>query len=126
MDPITDFLNSINAKIIRPVGQGGFKSVFQIEINGKMEALKVTKLFDETEIDPDRQENIKNELLARSTREVKLIKKLGGGNVVSLGSVDAKIIDVDDKSYFIYTEEFIPGKTLDKVIRENGTCLPNF
>ena len=35
MDPITDFLNSINAKIICPVGQGGFKSVFQIEISGK-------------------------------------------------------------------------------------------
>ena len=91
-----------------------------------MEALKVTKLFDESEIDPDRQENIKNELLARSTREVKLIKKLGGGNVESMGSVDAKVIDFDDKSYFLYTEEFIPGKTLDKVIRENGTNPSNF
>ncbi len=126
MDTITDFLNSINARFVRPIGQGGFKSVVQIEINGKMEALKFSKLFNESEIDPDRQEALRNELLARSTREVKLIKKLGGGNIVSMGSVDARVINIDDKSYFLYTEEFIPGKTLDKVIRENGANLPSF
>jgi len=126
MDPITRFLDSKNAKITRRIGQGGFKQVFEIEINGTKEALKVTKLFDENEIDPDKQEELKNELLARSIREVKLIKKLGGNNIVSLGSIDATVIDADDKPFFLYTEEFIPGKTLDVAIRDNANNLPSF
>ena len=126
MDQITSFLDSKNAKISRFINKGGFKQVFEIEINGTKEALKVTKLFDETEIDPDKQEELKSELLARSTREVTLIKKLGGKNIVALGSIDATVIDADGKPFFLYTEEFIPGKTLDTAIRDNGSSLPDF
>lgn len=64
MYPITSFLDFKKAKITHRIGQGGFKQVFEIEINGTKEALKVTKLFDENEIDPDKQEELKNELLA--------------------------------------------------------------
>lgn len=126
MDPLTNFLNSQKAKITRYINKGGFKQVFEIEINGTKEALKVTNLFDETVIDPEKQEELKNELLARSTREVNLIKMLGGQNIVSMGSIDAKVIDADEKPIFLYTEEFIPGKTLDVAIRDNGPSLPDF
>ena len=64
--------------------------------------------------------------MARSTREVNLIKKLGGNNIVSLGNIDATIIDAEGKPFFLYTEEFIPGKTLDVAIRNNGSNLPEF
>lgn len=124
MDPITNFLNEKNIEVVEAIGQGGFKKVFLVNANGKQEALKITSLFDKRESDPDKQEAIKNELLARSEREVNLIKKLGGGDIVSLGSVDAQIIEDGEHSYFLYTEEFIPGKTLDVVIRENGANLP--
>ena len=126
MNPITDFFNEKNIEVVKAIGQGGFKRVFLVNVNGTQEALKITSLFDEQETNPDKQEAIKNELLARSKREVDLIKKLGGGNIVSLGCIDPQIIEDGERSYFLYTEEFIPGKTLDAVICENGASLPSW
>lgn len=126
MNQISEFFKSNNITVIRPIGQGGFKTVFLVDISGKQEALKVTKLFDENEIDPIKQEDLRNELYARSKREVDLIKKLGGQNIVSLGSIDATTFFEGDKDFFIYSEEFIPGKTLDTKIQENGSNLPSW
>lgn len=126
MDHIQDFFDKNGIVVDKLIGQGGFKTVFRANINGRIEALKITKLFDATEIDPLKQENLKQELLARSKREVNLIKKLGGGNIVSLGSIDSIILGDGAKDFFIYSEEFIDGKTLDERVKENGTTLPNW
>ena len=103
------------------LGRGGFKVVYKIENRGKVEALKVTALRDPSVSDPIEMEQLEIELLARSDREYKLIQQFGGECVVLPGSIPGHETTWNDVPSYIYSEEFLPGQTLDKFIRQFTT-----
>ncbi|HSQ42723.1 MAG TPA: serine/threonine-protein kinase [Fibrobacteraceae bacterium] len=113
-------------KILKPIGQGGFKSVYLIKNQGKQEALKVISLSDRRILDPVEQEQLANELRARSVREFQLLERFGGGCVVSLGSISGHEEDFEGHPSYVYSEELLPGNPLDVVIRNANSAQPNF
>lgn len=120
MSKIDDLITLLKVEKIAFVASGGFKDVFKINNQGTQEALKITNLYDPHIYDENQQEQHKIEWLARSQREFNLIKDLGGNNIVSLGKIPAQVIETNGEPFFVYTEEFLDGQTLDKVISNNN------
>lgn len=108
------------------IGSGGFKRVYKININGKIEALKAIRLFDANIEDPEAKESLRTTLLARAQREYQLLQQLNGLNIVSLGSVPAFETDIEGNPYFIYSEEFLDGMLLDSQIPNGNIPQPSW
>ena len=102
-----------------PLGRGGFKTVYLLEKDGHKEALKVTRLRDENVVDPVEVELLENELYSRAEREFQLLSQFQGGCVVALGSIQGHRAEWDGKPAHFYSEEYLTGQTLDKVIQGN-------
>ena len=108
--------------VVNSIGVGGFKEVFLVENDSRKEALKITQYFDPVpsgSIDPDELETM---LRARTEREYNLLMDFGGGCVVSLGSIPIQEREVAGHRYGFYSEEYLPGKTLDNVNLDNRSA----
>ena len=112
-------LNFQGWNVLRKLGRGGFKDVYEIEKQSKKEALKVSFLEDTSIADTAEQEQFSNEIIARTEREIQLIRKYGGNEVVSLGSISGQRTIFDEKEAYLYSEEFLPGTVLNKLIQKN-------
>jgi len=106
-------------KILRELGSGGFKNVYEIEKQSKKEALKVSFLEDIKIVDTAEQEQFSNEIIARTEREIQLIEKYGGNQVVSLGSIPGQRVIFEKKDAYLYSEEYLSGMVLNKLIQKN-------
>jgi serine/threonine-protein kinase len=106
-------------EILRELGSGGFKVVYEIEKQSKKEALKVSLLENTNIADIAEQELFTNEIIARTEREIQLIKQFGGNQVVSLGSISGQRTTFKGKDVYLYSEEFLPGDVLNKLISKN-------
>jgi serine/threonine-protein kinase len=106
-------------EILRELGSGGFKVVYEIEKQSKKEALKVSFLENMSIADIAEQELFTNEIIARTEREIQLIKQFGGNQVVSLGSISGQRTTFKEKDVYLYSEEFLPGDVLSKLISKN-------
>jgi len=105
--------------ILRAIGSGGFKVVYEIEKQSKKEALKVSYLENRNIIDSAEQEQFTNEIIARTEREIQLIKQFGGNQIVSLGSIVGERTNFEGKDAYLYSEEFLSGDVLNKLILKN-------
>ena len=105
-------------KVIRILGSGGFKEVFLLQNGERQEALKITRYFDHTGSGGIEPEELETMLRSRTERECNLLARFGGGCVVSLGSFGYEELISDGRKYGVYSEEYLPGKTLDKLIAE--------
>ncbi|MCL1966474.1 MAG: protein kinase [Fibromonadales bacterium] len=106
-------------KVLKLLGKGGFKVVYEIEKQSKREALKISLLEDASIADIAEQELFTNEIIARTEREIQLIEKFGGNQIVSLGSVSGQRTNFEGKDVYLYSEEFLPGDVLNKLIQKN-------
>lgn len=93
--------------------QGGFKSVYYDNINGKKEAIKLVRIPDDPS-DPE----IKTENLSRINREVDIIRRVKTDKLVKLGSIKPREEIINDETYFIYSEEFLDGENLNDIINK--------
>lgn len=103
------------------LGSGGFKDVYLIEKGTRQEALKITSYYDSSLAGDMEPEEIETMYRARTEREYQLLKEFGGGCVASLGSIPLKEGTIGGHPFSCYSEEFLPGITLDKVNSHNKT-----
>jgi eukaryotic-like serine/threonine-protein kinase len=95
--------------------KGGFKAVYRARIAGKTEAFKLIQLprVDETED----AEAFRHEMIGRVRREVEALGQCQVPEIVKLGSVKATGGQIEGWDYVGYSEEFLEGKDLWKLLR---------
>jgi len=101
---------------------GGFKSVYAVVAGGKKEALKVLgirKISDPGD-DPDLVDAFCKEQIARVRREVDALQKCRIPELVKLASIAPVEFEVNNESYIAYSEEFLEGQDLWKLVISHG------
>jgi len=101
---------------------GGFKSVYAAVVNGKKEALKVLgiKKIIDLSTDPDLAEAFFQEQVARVRREVESLSICRTPDLVKLGAIAPTVFEVTNEKYIAYSEEFLEGQNLWKLIDQHG------
>jgi len=102
--------------------KGGFKAVYRARIAGKVEAFKLIQIprIEGTED----AEAFRHEMIGRVRREVDALGQCQVPEIVRLGSVKATTTDIEGRDYVGYSEEFLDGKDLWKLLR-SGTPKPD-
>lgn len=100
---------------IQRIRSGGFKTVFSGIINGKKEAIKFIKLFNE--------DKSSQTMLVRANEEIEVLNVLKCPFIVKIASLPIQEITIGNQNYKVYSEEFLDGEDLDSVIR--GRYLPS-
>lgn len=114
LDKIQEIVDRISAEIssYEYLASGGFKSVYKVVINGTDYALKIVQLPN----DDEQASSIESRL----KREVKIIVETADSGLVKSGTVELQKIEIEDETYLVYSEEFLPGKTIfDLILEEN-------
>jgi len=93
---------------------GGFKIVYWGEIEGQKEAVKLVQIPEDPH-DPE----VKKENLGRINREITLLDQCKSTNLVNIGSLDVREIEINSITYLVYSEEFIDGEDLQNLIKKN-------
>ena len=102
------------AKDLAEIDSGGFKIVYKGLVNEKIEAVKLVQIpSDESD------ETIREENLRRIFREINILGKCESPYLVKLGSISPRRCEIGGKEYVLYSEEYIPGTSLRKMILEN-------
>jgi serine/threonine protein kinase len=104
------------------IGAGGFKTVFKALRDGAHEVVKVINI-PRTDGSED-QERFRNEALGRIRREVKILNQCSTPYLVKPASLPLDGHDLNGDYYAIYSEEFLDGQDLSKLIRTK-TPLPS-
>jgi serine/threonine protein kinase len=95
--------------------QGGFKAVYKIAANGRAEAFKAVHL--PRIADPETAEQFRKESIGRVTREVRVLEQCKSPALVKLGSIAPAEIKWDTEDFVVYSEEFLDGPDLRKLVR---------
>ncbi|MGI9089112.1 MAG: serine/threonine protein kinase [Chthoniobacterales bacterium] len=104
------------------IGHGGFKTVFKGEIDGVPEVLKVISIPGAD--GSDEQQRFRDECFARVRREYGILARCESLFLVKLASVPLQEHEINDDFFSIYSEEFLDGPDLWKLIRAKSS-LPN-
>lgn len=96
---------------IEYVNVGGFKAVYKARLQGKTQAVKLVYVPPETE-----QNNNGSEIPARVKREIDILRQCNNNSLVHLGSMELEPILIGNNTFLIYSEEFIDGDDLKKMI----------
>ncbi len=99
---------------IAPLDSGGFKAVYRIGIGGKVEAFKLI-LIPSYEGNQD-ADSLRQESIGRVRREVAALARSVGPEIVKLGSLPLIAVKIDDADYVAYSEEFLEGDDLWKLL----------
>lgn len=102
----------IEATEIQYRDSGGYKAVYEANISGKKEALKVIYIPKEEEY-PDEHSEIK----LRIKREIESLERCESPYIVKLGSLKPYSVVINNIDYIIYSEELLEGPTLKEQIR---------
>lgn len=124
--------NADDIKSIKPIitsldfiDSGGFKAVYRAIINGTTEALKLIYLPpNEKESDHNEKESDREEIIARTQREIEALNKCNSPRLVKLGSFPLELMSIGGHDYLIYSEEFIIGESLESKI--SADYRPNY
>ena len=90
------------------VADGGQKSVFRFDFDGKPWALKMIDLTDTV----SHLGEAVDVVLARVNREVGVLRSIQSPHLPALGPLNPLIVDIDGRGYFAYSEAFIEGISL--------------
>lgn len=118
IDKLLEFLPGVQDLI--QIDEGGFKTVYKTSINGKAEVLKVA--FIPT--DPN-DESVYDENKNRLLREIRILGSSDIQELVHLGTMAFKEFSIDDFSYIIYSEEYLDGESIRKLISNGYTPSVN-
>lgn len=99
------------AELTEEIGSGGFKVVYKAIVNDNTEALKLVTIPDDEEDSSIREENQR-----RVFRELNILEKCTNPYLVKLGSIAPRPCEIDGIEYVLYSEEFVPGKSLRQLI----------
>jgi eukaryotic-like serine/threonine-protein kinase len=99
------------AKDLEEFDSGGFKIVYRGKVDDKIEAVKLVEIPTD-----ENDETIREENLRRILREVNILGKCETPYLVKLGSISPRSCQIGGKEYLLYSEEYIPGTSLRKII----------
>jgi eukaryotic-like serine/threonine-protein kinase len=99
------------------IGEGGFKTVFKAMKNGLPEVIKVINI---PRTESEDEQRFHKESIGRVQREVKILNECGTPFLVKPASLPLQDREVNGSFYAIYSEEFLNGSDLWKLIREKG------
>lgn len=106
-------------KEIELIGDGGFKTVYKALCEDGPEVVKVIALppgdGQKKEIQQYRDECIK-----RAFREINVLGICDNYFIVKLGTLEQKLVQIGNIDYVIYSEEFLDGSDLSKLIEAKG------
>ncbi len=102
-------------ELIDEFAEGSYKTVYRVNVNSRIEALKVLYV---PEIKGDDNLVQQENYIKRINREFKLLESLQSPYVVKLGSIKQRTIKLSNRKYLIYSEELVGGNPLDKMISE--------
>lgn len=91
---------------------GGFKAVYQAELSGQRQALKVVLL------PPEEEEGSREQIVARVLREIDILGGCQTQYLVKLGSLEPIFFSASAHEYLAYSEEFLPGRPLIDLIKQ--------
>ncbi|MBL8695662.1 MAG: protein kinase [Planctomycetes bacterium] len=102
---------------------GGFKAVYRAQVAGALEALKLIQIppFDNSlEVDA-----LKKGFIARVRREYDVLQLALGPEIVKLGTLPLVAQQIDGGGYLTYSEEFVDGSDLYKILKSPSSPTPN-
>jgi serine/threonine protein kinase len=99
---------------------GGFKAVYKVTAGSSTEALKIIELPSNHALSDEENKAEQTILRARVNREVSVLGGVSLPELVRLGSIPLTTVTIDDRDYLVYSEEFIDGADLRKLIKANG------
>ena len=99
---------------LAPLDKGGFKAVYRIAIDGKAEAFKLI-LIPAYAGYPD-ADSLRQESIGRVRREIAALARSVGPEIVKLGSLPLTAMKIGDADYVAYSEEFLEGDDLWKLL----------
>ncbi len=94
--------------------KGGFKAVYRATFNGKIEAFKLI-LIPAYEGNPDAN-SLRQESIGRVRREVEALARCSGAEIVKLGSLPLTHVQIANRDFVGYSEEFLDGDDLWKLL----------
>ncbi len=98
--------------------KGGFKAVYTVQRqDGEREALKLAYIPPPEILEPGRQAEELNEVVKRLRREILTLRDCQSPYVVKLGSLEPTGVQVNQHNYIAYSEEFLQGQDLERLIR---------
>lgn len=99
------------ARNLEEIDSGGFKVVYKALVNGEIEAVKLVQIPSDEDDSTIRDEN-----LHRIVRELDILSKCTSPYLVKLASIVPRPCAIEGIEYVLYSEEYIPGETLRKMI----------
>ena len=102
------------------VAAGGYKAVYKITMRSTVEALKVIEVITTPGAPEEEKQRERTELRARISREVAVLGQVNIPELVKLGTISLCTVAIGGKEYLAYSEEFIPGSDLMKLINAKG------
>ncbi len=105
---------------LQEIGHGGFKTVYRGGIQGIPEVLKVISIPAPDDPNDNDQIRFQEECISRVRREVGILSRCQSPNLVKLASVPLEEKVVNGFTYSIYSEEFLDGADLWKLIKGNA------
>jgi serine/threonine-protein kinase len=109
--------------------RGGQKVVFSCSINGKPYALKILQphlrpLAPQQSGDLTADAISIDDVTARAQREVATMKECDTPYLVKIGPIEMRTIQIDGQDLLCFSEEFIDGLPLNKLLRQSGPLAP--
>lgn len=101
----------------RKIKEGGYKLVYEVDVNHVPEAFKLIAIPNESIPDIDK---FQLEVRSRVWREIEALSKCHRPEIVKLGSVSPRIIHFNGIEYIIYSEEYLSGNDLWDLIMAGG------
>jgi len=108
---------------IQEYARGGFKVVYTATVGTNCEMFKLVCLPAVGQSDEEKKA-YRKESLGRIRREVELLGKCLRPELVKLGQVAPTLVAIDGAEYVGYSEEFLNGDNLGKLIRARGPKPP--
>lgn len=102
-------------KIVQVLGEGGMGTVYKVEQTDRPGRFWAVK---ELLINPNTSEEERKSAIERFNREIDLLYGLKHPRIPSLG------VSFQERSNYYFVMEFVPGKSLEKVLEETNAPLP--
>ncbi|MCL4506096.1 MAG: protein kinase [Chloroflexi bacterium] len=108
-------------RTISMIDRGGFKVVYKAQIEDHFEALKLINLPQPRDLPLGFDlAAFQRESLGRVQREIEILQKCQSTRLVKLGSMHPCQLRLGDVDYVAYSEEFLNGSDLMRVIQQCG------
>src|SRR5262249_48820923 len=102
-------------KIVQVLGEGGMGTVYKVEQVGKPGYFRAIK---ELLINPNTPEDERKTAIERFEKEIDLLFNLKHPRIPSL------ILSFQERGNYYFVMEFVPGKSLEKILEESSSILP--